>query len=111
MSKEERLASFLDRITDLCFSISELGIGGSSEGEVAKPSTSTSALSPEAPAFTPASKGKEQVSGSQESKSAVSEDWESVPILPSESVELAPSYNQVVVTYGLWLSLTAHSHQ
>ncbi|GAQ92958.1 hypothetical protein KFL_012230020 [Klebsormidium nitens] len=60
MSKEERLASFLDRITDLCFTISELGSGGS-EGEVGKPSTG--ALSPEAPAFTPASKGKEQVSG------------------------------------------------
>ena len=78
MSKNERLASFLDRITDLCFSISELGIDEGSEGEVAKPSTSS--LRPEAPAYTPASKGKEQVSGSQESKSAVSEDWESVPV-------------------------------
>lgn len=94
MSDDERLSSYLDRITDLCFSISELRLKKSSEGEVAKPSTSTSALSPEAPAFTP--KGKEQVSGSQESKSAVSEDWESVPVLPSESVSLAPSYSQVV---------------
>lgn len=96
MSDDERLSSYLDRITDLCFSISELRLKKSSEGEVAKPSTSTSALSPEAPAFTPASKGKEQVSGSQESKSAISEDWESVPVLPSESVSLAPSYSQVV---------------
>ena len=94
MSKNERLASFLDRITDLCFSISELGINEGSEGEVAKPSTS-SGLSPEAPAFIPASKGKEQVSGDQGSKSAISEDWEGVSVLPSESVELAPSYSQV----------------
>ena len=94
MSKNERLASFLDRITDLCFSISELGIDEGSEGEVAKPSTS-SGLSPEAPAFIPASKGKEQVCEDQGSKSAISEDWESVPVLPSESVELAPSYSQV----------------
>ena len=94
MSKNERLASFLDRITDLCFSISELGIDEGSEGEVAKPSTS-SGLSPEAPAFIPSSKGKEQVCEDQGSKSAISEDWESVPVLPSESVELAPSYSQV----------------
>ena len=96
MSDDERLSSYLDRITDLCFSISELRLKKSSDGEVAKRSTSASVLSPEAPAFTPASKGKEQVSGGQESKSAVSEDWESVPVLPSESVELAPSYSQVV---------------
>src|SRR6476469_9656310 len=96
MSDDERLSSYLDRITDLCFSISELRLKKSSDGEVAKPSTSASVLSPEAPAFTLASKGKEQVSGGQESKSAVSEDWESVPVLPSESVELAPSYSQVV---------------
>ena len=96
MSDDERLSSYLDKITDLCFSISELRLKKSSDGEVAKPSTSASVLSPEAPAFTPASKGKEQVSGGQESKSAVSEDWESVPVLPSESVELAPSYSQVV---------------
>ena len=96
MSDDERLSSYLDRITDLCFSISELRLKKSSDGEVAKPSTSASVLSPEAPAFTPASKGKEQVSGGQESKPTVSEDWESVPVLPSESVELAPSYSQVV---------------
>ena len=96
MSEDERLSSYLDRITDLCFSISELRLKKSSEGEVAKPSTSASVLSPEAPAFTPARKGKEQVFGSQESKSAVSEDWERVPVLPSESVSLAPSYSQVV---------------
>ena len=96
MSDDERLSSYLDRITDLCFSISELRLKKNSEGEVAKPSTSASVLSPEAPAFTPASKGKERVSGDQESKPAVSEDWESVPVLPSESVSLAPSYSQVV---------------
>src|SRR3569623_563034 len=61
MSDDERLSSYLDRITDLCFSISELRLKTSSEG-----------------------------------KAAVFEDWESVPVLPSESVELAPSYSQVV---------------
>src|SRR3569833_1344975 len=96
MSDDERLSSYLDRITDLCFSISELRLKKNSEGEVAKPSTSASVLSPEAPAFTPASKGKERVFGEQESNPAVSEDWESVPVLPSESVSLAPSYSQVV---------------
>ena len=99
MSDDERLSSYLDRITDLCFSVSELRLKKSSEGEVAKPSTSSglkARLSPEALAFTPASKGKEQVSGSQGSKSAISEDWESVPVLPSESVSLPPCYSQVV---------------
>ena len=33
MSKKERLAASLDRITDLCFTISELGIGEGSDGE------------------------------------------------------------------------------
>lgn len=70
-----------------------MGIDEGSEGEVAKPSTSS--LHPEAPAYTPASKGKKQVCEDQGSKSAISEDWESVPVLPSESVELAPSYSQV----------------
>ena len=92
MSKKERLASFLDRITDLCFSISELEIGESSTGEVAKPST----LRPEAAVFTPSSKGKEKVSEDQRSESSVSEDWESVPDLPSASVDTPPTFSQVV---------------
>ena len=94
MLKEERLAYFLDRITDLCFSISELGIGESSEGEVAKPSI----LRPKAAAFTPSSKGKEkeQVSGDQGSKSSISEDGESVPDLPSASADTPPTFSQVV---------------
>ena len=88
MSKRKELATYLDRITDLCFSISELSC---SEEEVAKPSTRL--LNSEALPFAPANKGKEKVSEDQGSKSAVSEDWESVPDLPSET---APSYNQVV---------------
>lgn len=94
MSKKERLASSLDQLSDLCFTISELVIGEGSEGEVAKPSTS--ALSPGAAVFTPASKGKERVSGDQGSKSAISEDWESVPNLPSASVDTPPTFSQVV---------------
>ena len=81
------LATYLDRITDLCFSISELSC---SEEEVAKPSTRL--LNSEALPFAPANKGKEKVSEEQGSEFAVSEDWESVPDLPSES---APSYSQV----------------
>src|SRR6476469_5740988 len=96
MPDDERLSSYLDRITDLCFSISELRLKKSFDGEVAKPSTSASVLSPEAPAFTSARKGKERVFGDQESKSIVSDDWEGVLVVPSESVELAPSYSQVV---------------
>ena len=92
MSKKERIASSLDRITDLCFTISELAIGEDSEGE-ATAKASTSALSPEAAVFEPSRKGKEKVSGEEES--AISEDWESVPDLPSES-DVPPSYCQVV---------------
>ena len=93
MSKKERLALSLDRLTDLCFTISELAIDEGSEGEVAKPST---VLRPEAAVFTPSRKGKEQVSGDQESKSAISESWESVPDLPSASVDTPPTFSQVV---------------
>ena len=92
MSKKERIASSLDRITDLCFTISELAIGESSEGEAAKPSTST--LSPEAAVFNPASKGKEKVLEEDEECFDREWDWESVPDLPSES-DVPPSYSQV----------------
>ena len=91
MSKKERIASSLDRITDLCFTISELAIGEDSEGE-ATAKASTSSLSPEAAVFEPSRKGKEKVSGEEESP--ISEDWESVPDLPSES-DVPPSYSQV----------------
>ena len=92
MSKKERLASSLDRLSDLCFTISELVIGEDSEGEVAKPSSSS--LRPEAAVFKPAK--KERVSGDQGSKSAISEDWESVPELPSASVDTPPTFSQVL---------------
>ena len=71
MSKKERIASSLDRITDLCFTISELAIGENSEEE-APAKASTSALSPEAAVFEPSRKGKEKVSGEEESP--ISED-------------------------------------
>ncbi|GAQ93265.1 hypothetical protein KFL_014020020 [Klebsormidium nitens] len=92
MSKKERIASSLDRITDLCFTISELAIGEDSEEE-ASAKASTSALCPEAAIFEPSRKGKEKISGKEES--AIFEDWESVPDLPSES-DTPPSYCQVV---------------
>ena len=96
MSKKERLASSLDRISDLCFTISELVLGEDSEGESAIPPTST--LSSEAPVFEP--RGKEVgASASQGSTSAISDDWESVPELPSVSVDFVdtpPSFSQVV---------------
>ena len=63
MSKKERIASSLDRITDLCFTISELAIGENSEEEEANAGASTSSLSPEAAAFEPSRKGKEKVPG------------------------------------------------
>ena len=91
MSKRERIASTLDRITDLCFTISELAIGENSEEE-ATAGASTSSLSPEAAVFEPSRKGKEKVSGEE---NPISEDWESVPDLPSES-DVPPSYSQVV---------------
>ena len=94
MSKKERLASLLDRVTDLCFSISELGIGESSEGEVAKPSASV--LSPEAPVFKPSGKGKEGVDQEQKRLTSVAEEWDSVPELPSASVDSHPTFSQVV---------------
>ena len=102
MSKKERIASSLDRITDLCFTISELAIGEDFEEE-ATAKASTSALSPEAPVFQPSRKGKEKVSGEKES--VAPEVWESVPDLPSESDkspeflsegDTPPSYSQVV---------------
>ena len=97
MSKKERLASSLDQLSDLCFTISELVISDSSEGEAAKPSTS--ALSVEAPAFIPSGKdvGASAIQGSK--PSAISEDWENIPELPSvtvDSVDTPPTFSQVV---------------
>ena len=100
MSKKERIASSLDRITDLCFTISELAIGEDSEGE-ATAKASTSALSPEAAVFEPSHKGKEKVSGEEEKVPEEDEEcldreweWDSIPDLPSES-DVPPSYSQV----------------
>ena len=97
MSKKERLALSLDKITDLVFTISELVIDDSSEGEAAIPSTSgTSALSAEAPSFIPTS-GEGGTSANQGSiTTAISEDWESIPDLPSASVDTPPTFSQVV---------------
>lgn len=56
----------------------------------------TSALSPEAPIFIPTS-GEGGSSTNQGSKSpAISEDWESVPDLPSASGDIPPSFSQIV---------------
>ena len=98
MSKKERLASSLDQLSDLCFTISELVISESSSEEVAKPSTSV--LRPGAPVYTPTSvtptSVKKHTPEEEGSKSSISDDWESVPDLPSESVDTPPSYSQVV---------------
>ena len=79
MSKKERLAASLDRITDLCFTISELGIGeGSDEEDVGPPSSS---LSAGAPVFTPVREDLPSTSGIQGSLSSLTiyDDWQSVP--------------------------------
>ena len=101
MSKKERIASSLDRITDLCFTISELAIGENSEEEEENAGASTSSLSPEAAAFEPSRKGKEKVSGEEEPIPEEDEgcfdrewEWDSIPDLPSES-DVPPSYSQV----------------
>ena len=100
MSKKERIASSLDRITDLCFTISELAIGENSEEE-ATAGASTSGLSPEAAVFVPSRKGKEKVPGEEEPTPEEDEEcfdreweWQSIPDLPSES-DVPPSYSQV----------------
>ena len=97
MSKKERLATSLEQLSDLCFTISGLVIEDSSEGgEVSTPSSST--LSPAAPVFKPA--GKETSTpvnkGSLLSDSESLEDWESVPELPSVSRDTPPTFSQVV---------------
>lgn len=81
-TKKERLASSPDQLSDLVFTISELVIDDSSEGESAIPPTST--LSSEAPVFEP--RGKDVgASANQGSAFAISEDWESVFEFPSAS--------------------------
>ena len=112
MSKRERIASSLDRITDLCFTISELAIGEDSEGE-APAKASTSGLSSEAAVFVPSRKGKEKISG--EGGSEVPEEdeecfdreweWDSIPDLPSES-DVPPSYSQVAgsTSQSVWVT-------
>ena len=98
MSKKERLATSLEQLSDLCFTISGLVIEDSSEGgDIAKPSSST--LSPAAPVFKPG--GKEtstpENKGSLPSDSSEDfEDWESVPELPSVSRDTPPTFSQVV---------------
>ncbi len=58
--KKELLASSLEQLSDLCFTISGLVIQDSSEEEeVAR--SSSSGLSPEAKAFEPSRKGKEKL--------------------------------------------------
>ena len=96
MSKKERLVASLDRITDLCFTISELGIGEGSDEEDARPPSSS--LSAGAPGFTPARKGLPSTSGIQGSLSSltISDDWQSVPEFPSVSEDTPPSFCQVV---------------
>ena len=104
MSKKERIASSLDRITDLCFTISELAIGENSEEE-ATAGASTSGLSPEAAVFEPSRKGKEEVLEEDEECFDREWDWESVPDLPSES-DVPPSYSQVAgsTSQAVWVT-------
>ena len=96
MSKKERLAASLDRITDLCFTISELGIGEGSEEEDAGPPSSS--LSAGAPVFTPAREDLPSTSGIRGSLSSltISDDWQSVPEFPSVGTDTPPSFCQVV---------------
>ena len=91
--RQERIASSLDRITDLCFTISELAL---EEEKEAKPSSST--LSAAASVFVPA---KEETSTPADQGSDLSDsdsdDWESVPELSSLSLgDTPPTFSQVV---------------
>ena len=92
--RRERIASTLDRITDLCFVISDLAL--EDEGKEAKPSSST--LSAAASVFTPGCK-ETSTPRSQGSPPSgfLSDDWESIPDLSVLSLsDTPPTFSQVV---------------
>lgn len=101
MSKKELLASSLEQLSDLCFTISGLVLEDV-PGEEKDAGPSTSGLSPEAKVFVPSRKGKEKETESPKalgSKPSVSScDWESVPDLQSVKCETPPTFSQVVAS-------------
>ena len=95
MSKKERIASTLEQLSDLCFTIQELVIEDS-PGDKKDAGPSTSGLSAAAKAYESSRKGKEKVEEQAVSPVTLSEDWESVPDLVSESSTVPPTFSQVV---------------
>ena len=104
MSKEERIVSSLEPLSDLCFTISELVIADR-PGEKKDAGPSSSGLSVTAKAFEPSRKGKEKLetvtSKVEEGKPSVFEgSWEDLYSESSGSSSVSsdtpPSFSQVV---------------
>lgn len=93
MSKKKQLATSLEQLSDLCFTISGLVLEDGSEEKTA--GSSKSSLSPAAAVFEPKGEGALSV-GKQESSPALSEDWESIPDLASVNTDTPPTFSQVV---------------
>ena len=111
MSKKERIASSLDRITDLCFTISELAIGDDSEGEEQQGlPRAVSVLRLQSSDLHARGRRRFLAKRSlvpEEDEECFDREWEwdSIPDLPSES-DFPPSYSQVA---GIALSLFGYS--